>query len=113
MTAPVMTESGIGGHWKMSFSMPSKYTMDTLPTPNDKRVKLIQTKTKTVAVIRYSGRFGNAETRRRKTQALMAWVEGLKGFRASGVPFYAGYDPPFTIPSLRRNEVLIELVPRT
>ena len=111
MTAPVTMERGDNGRWKMGFSMPADYTMDTLPLPLDKRVTLVEILSKTVAVIRFSGLFGDEERRSIKTDTLMKWLAEKKRYRVIGQPFYAGYDPPFTLPFLRRNEVLIEVQP--
>ena len=109
MTAPVTMKRPDNNSWTMAFSMPSEYTMKTLPKPDDKRVKLVQIPKRTVAVIRFSGRYGDEETRAEKTRALQHWLANSKGYRQKGAPYFAGYDPPFTLPFLRRNEVLIEV----
>ncbi len=107
----ITMEKGDNGRWKMGFSMPADYTMDTLPLPLDKRVTLVEVPSKTVAVIRFSGYFGDDKRRSKKTDTLMKWLSENNRYRVVGEPFYAGYDPPFTLPFLRRNEVLIEVQP--
>lgn len=109
MTAPVTMKKLDNTSWTMAFSMPSEYTMKTLPQPNDGRIKIVQVPKKTVAVIRFSGRYGDESTRAEKTKSLRHWLSKLKGYRPKGEAYYAGYDPPFTLPFLRRNEVLIEV----
>ena len=111
MTAPVTMKKLDNKSWTMAFSMPSDYTMKTLPLPEDTRIKIVQVPKRTVAVIRFSGRYGNDSTRAEKTKSLKRWLNKLTGYRPNGEPYYAGYDPPFTLPFLRRNEVLIEVDP--
>ena len=51
MTAPVATRRGSGGEWVIRFYMPSEYTLDTLPTPGDERVRLVNVPAERVAVL--------------------------------------------------------------
>ena len=105
MTAPVsMQESD--GRWRVSFVMPSHYTMETLPRPNNAAVTLRQIPETRYAVIRFSGLAG-AKRVAQKTQDLQAWLEE-KGLTARGAPELARYNPPWTLPFLRRNEILLE-----
>jgi len=60
-------------------------------------------------VIQYSGSFNDLEERANMEKALEEWIARNPGCQAIGEPFYAGYDPPFTLPYLRRNEVFIEV----
>ena len=55
MTAPVATQRGESGDWVIRFFMPSEHTMDTLPIPNDDRVRLVEVPAESVAVLRFSG----------------------------------------------------------
>ena len=93
----------------MAFSMPAKYTMEDIPKPLDERVKLVEIPGRTLAVVRYSGSFSDGEKRGEMEQALLGWLEQHPVYHAKGNSFSAGYDPPFTVPFLRRNEVLIEV----
>lgn len=104
MTAPVTTEAA-GGQWRMHFVMPAQYTMATLPQPKDDRVKLREVPSKRMAVLRFSG-FAGEDKVAAKTQELLAWA-AREGLKASGTPQLARYDPPWTLPFLRRNEVLV------
>ncbi|AOS98667.1 SOUL heme-binding protein [Microbulbifer aggregans] len=104
MTAPVSMEQS-GGQWRVSFVMPSQYTMETLPRPNNQAVTLRQIPQRTYAVIRFSGLAGEDKVAE-KTAELVRWMDN-KGLKASGQPELARYNPPWTLPFLRRNEVMI------
>lgn len=106
MTAPVITRD-IDGKRIMAFSMPAKYTMESLPKPVDQRVKLRKVDTSYQAVIGYSGFFDNLEKRSKYERQLVDWLASSEQYQAVSSPTYAGYDPPWTIPFLRRNEVMI------
>lgn len=105
MTAPVsMQESA--GKWRMYFVMPSKYTLETLPTPNNAEVKLREVPAKKFAVVRFSGFAGEAKTAK-KTEELLTWLQA-KQIKPAGAPELARYNAPWTLPFLRRNEVMVE-----
>ncbi len=108
MTALVVAPSD-QDTWQMSFSMPSEYTMENLPKPVDQRVVLKEIPAQLMAVIRYTGSFSNLEQRKKKAAELMRWLESQTDYQTIADPVFAGYDPPFTIPFLRRNEVLIKI----
>ncbi len=71
MTTPVIVGQKTGGGWKMAFTMPSEYTMDSLPRPLDERVSLVTKPAKTLAVIRYSGSFNNLKARKERAKTLI------------------------------------------
>ena len=106
MTAPVMQEQD-GDKWKVRFVMPKKYSLETLPKPNSKEVVLIQLAAKRFAVIRFSG-LADDENIQRYTDELKGYIlaENLKPI---GGVLLAFYNPPWTLPFLRRNEVMIEI----
>jgi len=106
MTAPV-TQQSAGDAWKVRFMMPAGYTTATLPIPNDKRVTIVAEPEKRFAVIRFSG--WSSESNLSEHKALLeAWVK-QKGLKPAGAPIAAFYNPPWSLPFLRRNEYLIEL----
>jgi SOUL heme-binding protein len=109
MTAPVVQAPTQDG-WQMTFMMPSKYTLETLPVPKDSRVELRQVPSKTVAVIRFSGLWSEKKNNQ-KSNELKSWVEKQRTYQIVSEPMFAGYDPPWTIPFLRRNEMMIEVRP--
>jgi hypothetical protein len=108
MTAPV-TQQGEGNSWKVYFVMPSKYTMETLPKPNNPAVRLKQVPGKCFAVIRFSG-MGGEDSLKRHTKELDEFLS-VKGLTPLSQPTYAFYNPPWTLPFMRRNEVLVEVPP--
>ena len=106
MTAPVGQVSEGNGHW-ISFMMPSQFTMATLPQPIDPRVRLREVPGQLMAVLRYSGFWG--ETRYRKEEARLRELVEKRGLVAAGEAQFARYDPPFMPPFMRRNEIMIPL----
>ena len=106
MTAPV-TQQGDGNIWRVRFVLPSNYTMETLPKPNNPAVKLKEIGAKRYAAIRFSGLAGE-ESLRRRTEELNAFISA-KNLTPLSAPTYAFYNPPWTLPFLRRNEVMVEI----
>jgi hypothetical protein len=104
MTAPV-SQARENGRWRVAFLMPSAYTMDTLPIPDDERIALREDKEKTVAVIRYSGTWGKKRYEDHATK-LMEWIS-KKDWKIIGAAVWARYNPPFVPWFMRRNEILI------
>jgi hypothetical protein len=108
MTAPVMQQSS-GAVWAVRFVMPASTTLATLPKPNNPAVKLKEVKGKRFAVIRFSGGSG-AENLKEHIQELMDFISANK-LSAASEPTYAFFNPPWTLPFLRRNEVMVEIAP--
>lgn len=108
MTAPVSMQRS-SGKWRMHFVMPSEYTLDSLPRPNNPAVKLREIPATDYAVIRFSGLAGENKVAA-KTAELEVWLEG-RGIEPRGNPELARYNPPWTLPFLRRNEVMISYWP--
>jgi hypothetical protein len=105
MTAPVTVQQG-SGKWRVNFVMPSEYTLATLPVPNNDQVMLREVPARRVAVVTFSGIAGESKTSR-KTEQLLAWMTG-KQLKPIRTPELARYNPPWTLPFLRRNEVMVE-----
>ncbi len=110
MTAPV-TQTGNAGAWVIRFIMPSSYTLDTLPTPNEPKVQLKTLPPSRVAVVRFSGLAHEADIEQ-KTAELYDFI-AANHLRAAGPPALARYNPPWTPWFLRRNEVMIPLQEET
>jgi hypothetical protein len=106
MTAPVAQVNDGAGHW-VSFMMPSQFSLETLPQPTDTRIRLRVVPAQTMAVVRYSGFW--SETRYRKEEARLREFMAGRGVAAAGEARFARYNPPFTPPFMRRNEILIPL----
>jgi hypothetical protein len=109
MTAPV-TQSPQGkreNFYRISFVMPSQYTMETIPQPVDSRIRLRLIDGKLMAARIYSGSW--SEERYRKNEATLLSAVKAVGFSTIAPPVFARYNSPFTLWFLRRNEVLIEV----
>lgn len=108
MTVPVIAEGKADKKtWLIQFVMPKQYTMDTLPKPNNPQVKLVPIGPQKLAVIRFTGFVGDEKVQE-KTAELMAWIQS-KNEVVSGNPRLARYNPPWSIPWMRRNEILIPI----
>ena len=106
MTAPV-TEQSQGKTWLVRFIMPAHYTLATLPTPRNPAVQLRQIAGKRFAVIRFTGLAGG-KSLQQHTEMLEQFLAD-RHLKALATPSYAFYNPPWTLPFLRRNEVLLEI----
>jgi len=113
MTAPVVAVPEGGQHleganrWRVQFVMPSKYTLATLPHPNNPAVVLREIPGHRTAVVRFSG-FMSEPKVEGKAQALLGWLQA-RGMRAVGPPRLLRYDPPWTLPFMRRHEVVFDV----
>jgi hypothetical protein len=108
MTAPVVMAPKGDKTWTMSFSMPSHFTIDSLPVPNDKRVEIQKIEPRFVASITFSGFWGESRNAQ-EAQKVLEWIKSFEDYEIISLPMFAGYNPPWTLPFLRRNEILIEL----
>jgi hypothetical protein len=106
MTAPVSQQAS-GASWTVRFIMPHNWTMETLPAPNDARVSLRPIPARRFVALRFSGFTTDAAITRR--------IDELRRYAAdhrlatNGEPVLAFFNPPWTLPFLRRNEVMLEL----
>jgi len=106
MTAPVIQQQS-GAVWLMAFVLPSNYSVATAPVPLDPAVLIKEIPGKKVAVIRYSGSLSEQGIEE-NTEKLQNWIT-IKGYKAISPSRSAAYDPPWTLPFLRRNEVHIDI----
>lgn len=104
MTAPVFMGEN-GKMETMSFVLPDSFTMESAPQPTDPQVKLQEIKNYTVAVLRFSG-FLNEDSSMAQKKILEDWI-AKSAYKSTGDYKVAGYNPPWTLPFMRRNEVLI------
>lgn len=106
MTAPVeRTETADG--WRVTFMLPSEYTLATAPAPTDHRVRIREVPGRLMAVLEYSGRWTDSNLAKRSAQLLDAVA--AQSIETIGEVVSAAYDPPFMPPLFRRNEVMIEV----
>lgn len=109
MTAPVIQNAGSSGVHVVSFVMPSRYTLATLPVPSDDRIHLREVPSAVMAAWTYRGGW-SPERYAEEEEALRAAILQLKR-TAIGPPMWARYNAPFTPSFLRRNEILVEVRP--
>jgi hypothetical protein len=106
MTAPVITDDQQApGKVTMQFLLPSKYTkVEEAPRPTDERVVIREVPERKFGVARFSG-VATDKTVREKAEGLKAALE-KDGYAIKGPFVLARYNPPFTLPPLRTNEVM-------
>jgi hypothetical protein len=110
MTAPVAQSPAGTGEWTVRFFMPAKYDRNTLPEPTDPAIAIVELPEETLAAVRFSGPRDPAAVEA-ATRALQQGLDGT-GWTPSGVPTAYFYDPPWTLPFLRRNEVVVPVRPK-
>lgn len=109
MTAPV-TQKSIDGKWQVHFIMPAKYNRASLPQPNNNKIKIREVSEKRYVVIRFSG-LPTQNMLAEKLKQLKKFVQQNKLEQISE-PTYAFFNPPWTLPMMRRNEIMIEVMKR-
>lgn len=107
MTAPVAQVPGAAGTWVVRFTMPSQWSLQTLPVPDNPAVTLRNTEPARFAVLRFSGLAKPDDVRERSAE-LLAWAKARK-LRVAGPVSLAQYNPPWTLWFMRRNEVMVEV----
>lgn len=108
MTAPV-TATAADGEDRMTygFVMESKYTLETLPVPNDDQIRIRTVPERMVAVRRYSGRWTESKYQQHEQSLRSALQEN--SIETVGPSILARYNSPMSLPFMRRNEVMIEV----
>jgi hypothetical protein len=116
MTAPVTVEPLAAAtrdallearRWRVQFVMPREHSLQTLPRPNNPAVDLREVPGGLHAAIVFSG-LARERSIGQATDELLAWLDA-RGYRVIGAPQLARYNPPWTLPFLRRNEVLVSI----
>ena len=103
MTAPV--QQSMAGEKEMAFMMPAEYALDDLPAPEDQRVSFRTAPAYTAAVIQFSG-WASAEKADKNWQQLRHFLIA-EGIDITGEPTLNQYNPPWTLPFMRRNEIIV------
>lgn len=107
MTTPV-TSKYIEGDRRVSFMMPIARTAASLPAPDDDRIDITEVPPRRIAVLAFRGSQRPALVE--KKEAELRRLVGDAGLAGKGEPVYAGFDPPWTLPFLRRNELWLEVI---
>ena len=103
MTAPV--QQSMAGESEMAFMMPAEYALEDLPTPDDERVAFEEAPAYTAAVIQFSG-WASADKADEHWQRLRQFLIAEE-IDIAGEPTLNQYNPPWTLPFLRRNEIIV------
>jgi SOUL heme-binding protein len=106
MTAPVM-QQGTGNLWKVRFVMPAQYSLATLPKPNNLEVVLKEVPQKRFVVITFSGT-SREENLKIYSAQLNKYIKA-QDLHVLSTEIYAFFNPPWTLPFLRRNELMVEI----
>lgn len=106
MTAPVTSRTQ-GNSQVVSFVMPSEYTLATLPTPNDPRVKIVEVPEQKMAVLRFS--WYRTDARFEKMQKQLFADLARDNITVIGTAIFAGYNSPWSPPWMNRNEIMMEV----
>ena len=110
MTVPVesrATENDGEASYTYAFVMERAYTMETLPTPDDKRIRLVERPARVMAVRPYSG--SARESRYEKERDALLNALESDGLEILGVPAFARFNGPMTPWFMKRNEILVEV----
>jgi len=95
------------GPRQVDFVMPGGFTFSDLPIPDDSNVRIVRVPERRIAALRFHGRYGGDIPAHKRNELLsLAKVAGLN---PRSEVWFAGYDAPWTLPALRRNEVMVEL----
>ena len=108
MTTPVEISRTPAGGMRMRFFLPVEYTLETAPRPVDPKIRLVQLRTQLQAVLRFSG-FASESSVAKRMKELLETLE-QSSWDTAGEPVTYVYDPPWTIPFFRRNEIVIPVV---
>ncbi|WP_416897116.1 MAG: SOUL family heme-binding protein [Minwuia sp.] len=109
MAGPVDVRPQPDGSVHMRFFLPAGFDLETAPLPLDEAVRLRELPTQSIAALRFSGLRDDERTREHQAR-LLDRLEG-SGWRAAGPPSAFHYDPPWTLPFLRRNEAVVPVEP--
>ncbi len=103
MTAPV--QQSMAGEKEMAFMIPAEYALEDLPEPEDQRVSFREAPAYTAAVIQFSG-WASADKADENWQQLRQFLIA-EGIDITGEPTLNQYNPPWTLPFMRRNEIIV------
>ena len=111
MTAPVMqfhTSTIIKDNaWAIAFVMPNEYQYKNLPAPYNQEIKFKKIRAKKFLAIKFSGNATDGSIKNNEDK-LFSYL-GKNNFIVIFPAIYAFYNPPWTLPFLKRNEVIIEV----
>ena len=106
MTVPV-TQEIKNGNMTMQFYLPSKFNKDNAPKPSNSEIKFLTIEGGYYAAIKYSGR--SSDKNFLKNKEILEKELKQDNITIIGPPIRASYNSPFTLPMLKRNEVMYRI----
>ena len=107
MTSPVIQERISNSNWKVKFIMPQSFTVQNLPLPNNEKIKITEGNNEYFIAIRFSG--SSSQKNLDKNLKILLDHISANDIETSGSTIYAFYNPPWTLPIFRRNEILYKI----
>ena len=108
MTAPVQQQQEASNSWIISFVMPKKFSLKTIPKPNNELITLNEVPAQKFITIRFPG--ANSDDNIKQNESALFNYIAQNTINVSGEPKYAFYNPPWTLPFMRRNEIMVQLL---
>jgi len=106
MTSSILDDK-VNNKWSINFVMPQEFSLDTLPKPNNTQVNIIEVPKEKYAVIVFSG-LVRESSYAEKAELLSNYLEE-NSFKQQGAIKIARYNPPWTLPFFRRNELMVRI----
>ncbi len=106
MTVPV-TQEIKNGNMTMQFYLPLKFNKDNAPKPSNSDIKILTIEGGYYAVIKYSGR--SSDKNFLKNKDILEKQLKKDNIKILSPPVRASYNSPFTLPMLKRNEVMYRI----
>lgn len=106
MTAPVKVDANMEVFNGMAFVMPNNFNPQIVP--NDPDIQIQKIESKKVASIKFSGLMKQKNIDEKYNQLKLILDE--KGYKYEEGYVYAGYNGPYVLPFLRRNEVWVNIL---
>ena len=106
MTVPV-TQEIKNGNMTMQFYLPSKFNKDNVPKPSNSEIKILTIEGGYYAVIKYSGR--SSDQNFLKNKDILEKQLKQDKITILSPPIRASYNSPFTLPMLKRNEIMFRV----
>jgi effector-binding domain-containing protein len=113
MTSPVaQTYAGrerdnVSGKWAVRFFLPRDLSAEAIPEPLQLGVNIVTLGAQRFASVSFKGTQNDKKVA--KNSARLREFIAQNGYRVSGQPVYAFYDPPFVPWFLRDNEILLPI----
>ena len=106
MTSSILDDQ-VNNKWSINFIMPQEFSLDTLPKPNNSQVNIIEVPKEKYAVILFSGLIRESSYAE-KVELLSNYLEE-NSFKQKSAIKIARYNPPWTLPFFRRNELMVRI----